>query len=344
MSSKERFVRAKYKVDEEKVKLVFFGQPGAGKSSVINAICGAQVAQAGGVTDTTKEAQLIEHGQVLFVDLPGYGTSRFPQNEYFDTFNPLQYDLFICVFDGKLHKADSDFFRIITEDGKPCIFVRNKADLIYDEGKTEAESREDIRRDILRQTGLQKIDLLFISARADMRQGIAELNNLIDSKMDAARREKYRMAAKSYTQEQLKGKKVVCEKYVSRYGKLAAANGFNPLLGIDAAIDVAILFKMYGDIRGAFGVTKEMAEASRASADTKKYLVSSMTKQGVAMIVKNMVKRFTAKTMLKFVPLLGQAAAAYMGYRIVRRAGYVYVDACYRVAQEELYKELNIKG
>ena len=84
--------------DNKKVKIAFFGQPGAGKSSLINELVGKKVAATGNGTDTTQIAQIIEYNEVVFVDLPGYGTCEFPANQYFTQFNPLQYDLFICVF------------------------------------------------------------------------------------------------------------------------------------------------------------------------------------------------------------------------------------------------------
>ena len=108
------------KLDKDKVTIVFFGQPGGGKSSIINAICGDKVVDVGVGTDTTKNAIVVEHGDVVFVDLPGYGTSKFPQEDFFEEFDPLQYDMFVCVFDGKLHKADTEFFRKLQRLKKPC--------------------------------------------------------------------------------------------------------------------------------------------------------------------------------------------------------------------------------
>ena len=54
--------------DNKKVKIAFFGQPGAGKSSLINELVGKKVAETGNSTDTTQRAQIIEYNEVVFVD------------------------------------------------------------------------------------------------------------------------------------------------------------------------------------------------------------------------------------------------------------------------------------
>ena len=342
MTDKEQFIREKYKVDEAKVSIVFFGQPGAGKSSLINALCGEHVAKTGNITDTTVETQVIEHGDVMFIDLPGYGTSKFPKNYFHTVFNPMQHDLFLCVFAGKLHEADIDFFHDARKAGKPCIFVRNKSDLIYTEGVSSIESRIEIKNDLERQIGFHDVDLVFVSSREDRPEGIEQLNNLIESKMDVARREKYRMAVKSYTKEELDKKVQACKIYVERSAKVAAANGFNPIMGADIAVDVAVLYKMYTSIRNAFNINEKKIEGSLLSTEAKNYLLKTTTQQGLTLVAKQAIAKIATKSVLKAIPFLGHAAAAYIGYKMIAKAGMRYVVLCYNIAKEDLYKELKI--
>jgi hypothetical protein len=331
------------KLSQEKVNIVFFGPPGAGKSSTINALCGAEVVAVGVKTDTTLEAKIIEHGEVAFIDLPGYGTAKFPQKEFFAKFNPLQYDLFICVFDGKLHKADTEFFQVISKAGKPCVFVRNKIDEIYDEDKTMAQSQDIIRQDVARQIGTAEFSLLFICARGDMLQGIEELKKSIFLQMDAARREKYYTAADNQTSVYLQKKREIAIKYVSKSAKYAALNGLNPLLGVDAAIDAAIIYKMYSNIRKTFDINEKMIVDSLMTTTTKNFLLKGMSKKGVTIILKSLAKKLASKTVFKYIPLVGQATAACVGYQIVKEAGEDYVLACYQVAQDDMLEQLNAK-
>ena len=60
----ERIQEKIQKLDRENVTIVLFGQPGAGKSSLINAICGYEAAPVGVETDTTREPLFVEHGDV----------------------------------------------------------------------------------------------------------------------------------------------------------------------------------------------------------------------------------------------------------------------------------------
>ena len=90
------------KEDGARVRIALFGQPGAGKSSLINALTGQPLAKVGVHTDTTTECAEYEWGQLILADLPGYGTERFPKESYFETFKILSFDLFLCVTANKL--------------------------------------------------------------------------------------------------------------------------------------------------------------------------------------------------------------------------------------------------
>jgi len=84
-------------MEKIEVKIALFGQPGAGKSSLINKIIGKKAAEVGVETDKTVELEWYEHNGLQFADLPGYGTKNFPKESYFNKFDIEQFDLF-CVF------------------------------------------------------------------------------------------------------------------------------------------------------------------------------------------------------------------------------------------------------
>jgi GTP-binding protein EngB required for normal cell division len=83
MSIHEDAEKIRRKLEEDKatkVRVALFGQPGAGKSSLINKITGKKnLAQAGVETDKTTKAKEYEANGLIFVDLPGYGTTGFPK-------------------------------------------------------------------------------------------------------------------------------------------------------------------------------------------------------------------------------------------------------------------------
>src|SRR5687767_14331773 len=60
-----------------KPKVAFAGFGNSGKSSLLNAIFGSEVARVSMQTDVTKSPQIAERFGIDFTDTPGVGTSRF---------------------------------------------------------------------------------------------------------------------------------------------------------------------------------------------------------------------------------------------------------------------------
>ena len=263
-----QFLQAWQRERDHKIKICLFGQPGAGKSSLINELAGQRVARVSQATDTTREAQIVECPDVIYVDLPGYDTSLFPENAYFSTFNPLQYDLFLCVFAGKLHQADVDFFGKIARTGRVCLFVRNKCDGLYDPSCSREELEAKIRRDLHHQVGPRET-LVFTSCRRNRpagERGIPELERAMGALLPEAQRDRFFRHAKAYTEEALQVKRRAAERSLKKFMMLAAANGLNPVIGMDAALDSQILKSLYRAVREAFGLSeKEVLPQDRKS-------------------------------------------------------------------------------
>ena len=73
---------------EEEVHIALVGQPGAGKSSLINKLIGRKLFETGVHTDTTVDMQEAAFGTLRIHDLPGYGTARFPVERWAEEFHP----------------------------------------------------------------------------------------------------------------------------------------------------------------------------------------------------------------------------------------------------------------
>ena len=144
------------------VSIALFGQPGAGKSSLINKIVGKKVAEVGVETDKTVTAASYEYNGLKFVDLPGYGTSNFPKESYFEKFKISEFDLFLCVTSGKLHQADTEFFQELSKREKVCIFVVNKHDELWEDEVSIEELERRKKEDIEKHVG-KKVVTLFTS-------------------------------------------------------------------------------------------------------------------------------------------------------------------------------------
>lgn len=325
---------------KEKLKIALFGQPGAGKSSLINAIVGKRVANTGASTDVTTTVQIIEHNDLLLVDLPGYGTSKFPPNQWFQEFNPEQYDLFLCVFSGKFHEGDTTFFKQLNEKGKVCLFVRNKKDDIWEDEKNLSELLEEIEHDVQKQVGSAE-KVFFVSCKR--KEGLSELMDGISNALEPAKREKYNRSAKAYTIAHLEKKKAACEKIVYSYAGLAVANGLNPVPGLNVGVDIGLMIKLFKDIRDAYGLSDaKLNSLSSSLFPIAKNVLDFATKDGVLILLKQFSGREIVRQTSVIIPIIGPIIAASIGFGMTLGAGKAYLNDCHKLAEKILEEDLAI--
>ena len=112
--------------EQTEVKCGIIGPSGSGKSSLINAIAGEKVARLG-VVETTNEPQKISHKGLIFVDLPGCGTKKWPKASYMKRLDLLTYDCFLLVTADRFTENDIFLFRELSKRSKPC-FEMNTTD------------------------------------------------------------------------------------------------------------------------------------------------------------------------------------------------------------------------
>jgi GTP-binding protein EngB required for normal cell division len=338
-----RFFEAWQKDKQKKLHICLFGQPGAGKSSLINELTGRKLAKVGVATDTTREAQIIETDDVVYVDLPGYDTARFPSKGYFSRFDPLQYDLFLCVFSGKLTTADEEFFGRLSRLGRVCIFVRNKMDGLYSSFKSVEKLKADIRREVARQVGPQA-PLVFTSCRRDWKtpaeRGIPDLQRSIAEHLLPAQRDRYARHVKAYTEDALWAKRKAADREVRKYVMMAAANGINPVIGMDAAIDARILKEMYQGIRDAFSLGEWDLPPEGHMVSMVKKVAGGVTGERVAKVLSLLLRKKAGQRTARYLPVAGAAAAMGMNAGSMYYVGKQYVRTCFEFARRRLEAEI----
>ena len=327
--------------EEISVDVALFGQPGAGKSSLINRLTGQKLAPEGVKTDMTQESHSYEWNGLKLTDLPGYGTLQFPKETYLHRFNVWRYDVFLCVFSGKFRDEDSEFFRELKTRNRPCIFVRNKADDIWEEDKSDATLREEIAADLQKHLH-SKEPLLFTSCRT--REGISELEYAIASLLEGAKQDRFFRGAKAYTEDFLEQKKKSCERFVAMAAGSSAVNAINPVPGLDIAVDLSLLLALFKRIRSSFGLTDERLKTKDFATPTLAQVAQNIVKygaeDGIVMLLQRFAGRIATREVTKWIPLIGQAIAASAGYAITLAAGKSYLNDCYTLARAILDKEL----
>ena len=123
----------------ERVHISFFGRRNAGKSSVINAVTGQELAIVSNVKGTTtdpvyKTMELLPLGPVMVIDTPGIddegelGALRVKKS--YQVLNKT--DIAVLVVDGTIGKTDCEeaLIRRFQEKNIPWILVYNKSDLL----------------------------------------------------------------------------------------------------------------------------------------------------------------------------------------------------------------------
>ena len=338
----DRIRRTLTQQEATKVRVALFGQPGAGKSSLINAITGRELAKVGVATDTTTEAASYEWNGLTLTDLPGYDTVRFPAAWYVERFGIRNYDLFLCVLTMRMHAADTQLFRQLHELGKECVFISNKCDQLWQPPKTREELQKEIEADVRTHTRIASLPVYFTSCR-DV-EGLAEVQAAIASKLEPAKRKRWAEAAKAYSERALEEKREACVSTVRWSAAIAAMNTLNPIPGVDIAVDVGLLLATFAKIRKSYGLTDARletgAELVPAIGPLVNQIVEWSTKEGLMILLKQFLKRTTVKQIAKYIPFVGQAIAATIGYGITSQAGDAYLSTCHEVAVKLYEREL----
>jgi small GTP-binding protein len=335
-------IRERMQADDAiRVSIALFGQPGCGKSSLINRLTGQKLAVEGVRNDVTTERQDYEGNGLVLVDLPGYDTARFPANEYLARFGVMEFDLLLCIFDGKFHQADTQLFHEVTRRGKTCLFVRNKHDTLWQDDKELAELEKEVVDNVASQVG-NRYPVYFTSCR--LNTGLGELEHAIKTQLEPAKQERWVRAAKAYTQEFLEEKKSLCEQRVNWSAAVSAASGTVPLPGVNFAIDIPVLLSLFRFIRDTYGLTDKALAAKEFAVPTLAPLVNSVVRyastEGIGLLFKEFSGMVIAEQVAKFVPLVGIVIAASLGFIITRKVGSFYLSDCHRLAEAVLKAQL----
>lgn len=157
----------------ERTHIAFFGKRNAGKSSLVNAFTGQDLAIVSDVKGTTtdpvyKSMELLPLGPVEIIDTPGIddtgelGELRVKKTK--QVLNKTDLAIVVCDASTGLGKTEEELLELISQKEIPCIIAWNKSDLLEDlpEDKLEG-SRSEIYVSAL--TGDKIFDLKELAAR-----------------------------------------------------------------------------------------------------------------------------------------------------------------------------------
>lgn len=331
---------------QRNVVIGLFGPGGAGKSSLINALVGQKVAKVGVQTDVTVAEEDIIHNGLCFRDLPGFGTKAFPAEKFVAQFRVPDLDIVLAVTNRKFSEDESDLFKRVLGEGQVVFLIRSMADMICDDDKSQAELFEEVRVDFKKHVGSDRV--FFVSTRRDNRMGLEVLTAAIMDRLDKAKQDRWARGAKAYSQAFLDEKLAACRKHVWLAAGLSAANALVPVPGLPVAVDIGILLKLFQEIREDFGLVTEQRGTMERLLPTAQPMIQNIMKYtvmaGSEALIMALLKRFAGRTAIKevskYIPFVGQAMAASIGFAITKIAGESYLDECHELASKLLEAEL----
>ncbi len=354
----DKFRRDLENFKNTKIKCGIIGRSGTGKSSLINAIVGEEIAEVGEVETTMEVGKPIEHKGLLFYDLPGCSTKNFPKETYFKKFNINEFDCVILATSERFYEDDLFLIEELSKINKPTYAVRTKIDYAIDRGtkrgKTEYDTLREIHSNLSENLTGYKVEGVYLtSADYPKEYDLGKLIDDIINSLVGLKKERFIADVSINSKKILEGKKAVAKKIVSRYSALAAANGFNPVPGLDISVDIGLLLKMGNEIRDIFGLTEKQQDFVKEYIDERtakiisgkalQFTAKYIGKEAIILLLKKAASSQVTKNITKWIPFVGQIIAAGIGFLLTSSIGEGMIKDAEEIAKETFNAFKNAK-
>lgn len=151
--------------------------------------------------------------------------------------------------------------------------------------------------------------------------------------------------------EELEKIREECKAMVTKRSFVSGGAAVVPVPGADIGVDVVILVEMLPAINKRFGLSNDQIDQLDpmikqrilvfATSIGSEIIGKFVTKQMVVQLLKRIGIRVTAKSVAKYIPILGQALAATISFGAMKLVGNSHVDDCYEVAKQMLSDNSN---
>jgi len=276
----------------EPVKLAVTGKSGVGKSSFINAIRNLKLGDPGFASasysgNTTKEATVYKYPgnkKITLHDLPGFGTTEFPKNEYEKTMALHKYD-HILIFVGNIEENDIEIAKKLKEMDKPFCFVRSKIDIDIENAKHDGEPETEVIKkimfkslDILKHAGIKEASFFVISSRSRRIGHFNELVSYIQRNLPKLKCDAVMFSLLGeLTDDIIDSKYKMLKERIWKISVASAGLAAAPVPGLDVVLNLALICKEILLYHKTFGFGQQIVkEISKDEYLRKKLSASSI--------------------------------------------------------------------
>ncbi|KAL8219459.1 UNVERIFIED_CONTAM: hypothetical protein K2H54_025214 [Gekko kuhli] len=255
-----------------KLNIAVTGEAGAGKSSFTNNIRGLKPKDEGaapiGLTETTQKPVAYSHPNfpnVIFWDLPGIGTPRFPLKTYLEQVNFSRYDFFIIVCSKRFRSNDVHLAQKIQAMGKKFYLIRSKVDEdlrnrertdpeTYSKEEVLKEIRDDCKQYLEEHLGASNPQIFLTSCWDLDKYDFPDLLETLEKDLPSLKRLAFLLSLPNISPEVIKRKKDAQKKLLWKIALVSVFVNAVPFEALKICVDPVLLLKSLTGIYKQFGL------------------------------------------------------------------------------------------
>uniref|UniRef100_A0A3Q1I9N6 IRG-type G domain-containing protein n=1 Tax=Anabas testudineus TaxID=64144 RepID=A0A3Q1I9N6_ANATE len=242
------------------------GECGSGKSTFVNAIRGlansAEGAAPTNCVETTMEVKFYPHPNypnIIFWDLPGDGTTKFPAHKYLKHVGFERFDFFIIISADRFRENDVKLALEIKRMQKKFYFVRSK----IDHNLRDEEDDQSKCFMYLKQQGFESPQVFLVSSFELQKHDFSLLYETLEKELPEHKRHALLLAMPNINLEIIEKKKEAFQANIKYVSMLSGGAAAVPVPGLSTTVDVALM--VCHVTRYVFGFGLDLASLKRLS-------------------------------------------------------------------------------
>lgn len=260
-----------------RLNIAIVGVTGAGKSSLINALRGIKDDEKGsaetGVIETTMEPKRYPHPtspNIIFWDLPGFDSTKFPAKVYLRIIDFMKYDFFIIVTSCRFTEADLLLPREIKKMAKTFFFVHTKLDIDIESERKKATAMKETFQEgkileriknsycnTLKRGREFPAKVFLVSSHYRNRYDFQSLLTIIEKGMDKIKRSMLITALSNKSKGILKRKKATMQALVESVALVSASYEATPVSDLCLVCDIPFFEEIMTEFSKIFGLDED---------------------------------------------------------------------------------------